>query len=117
MKKTSHLENNTTSRETPQSNQTRYRFGYYKIISRKLYRSRKHKTFLENCQNTNVFPKFTTPSISASKYFKPQEINKASIRNLKNEIEAQNLKIQSLSSELTAIYNNLLSTYSYSEVS
>ena len=111
------LQNNTTPRETPQSNQTRYSFGNYKIISRKLYRSRKHRTFLENCLNANVFPKFTTPSISASKYFKPQEITKAAFRNLKKELEAQNEKIKSLSSELTVIYNYLLSTYPFPEIS
>ena len=53
----------------------------------------------------------------ASKYFKQNEITKASSRILSKELEVQNEKIQALSFELTATYNNLLSMYPIQVVS
>ena len=117
MKKTSQHENETDSTETPQSHQTRYKFGKFKTISRKLHRARQHKAFIQKCLNEKIYPKFSKPSISASKYFKPNEITKASSRILSKELEVQNSKIQSLSFELTATYKNLLSMYPIQVVS
>ena len=111
MKKTSQHENETHSTETPQSHQTRYKFGKFKTISWKLHRARQHKAFIQKCQSEKIYPKFSKPSNSASKYFKQNEITKASSRILSKELEVQNEKIQALSFELTATYNNLLSMY------
>ena len=48
----------------------------------------------------------TSARPGADSCFEPEGITKAASRNLREELESQNDKIQSLSFEFTTIYNN-----------